>query len=1829
MRRFTSLLAAFAAAVLTIAGCSGGKQPAAELSTYVKAYTGGVISGNSTIRVEFTSGFGAGKSAEDLISFSPAVRGEARWAENSVLEFIPDEGELTPGKAYDASVRLDRIVDVRKGSLKKFEFSFAVAPKVAAVEVTDVKISTSDPSEAAVSGIVSFSSDMPSDKVEETLAWSYSGAGGHLSVAPGEGVGEYAFTVSGLKRSSSDNSLEVSVNASKYGYREKEKTSVTIPSTSGFSVIGAKRIDAAEPYVDVTFSQPLDNTQSPDGLFTLTDVGRFYYQKDGNRMRIYYESTGSGSVTVNVSGSVRDISGNALGQDWSETFTSSELDPAVEIKLDGSILPDPSQLVLPFVAQNLSAVDIHVIKIFENNVLGFLQDNDLNGDSNLRRSGRLIYRTTLRLDRDPSVNLHRCNLFSVELSDMMKSEPGAIYRIRLSFRREYSLYGKGGVSYGSLSDSNMITLKADGVTEEDQAVWDTPESYYYESFADWSEYRWNDRDNPATASYYMDSDRFPVVNLISSDIGLVVKYADGDALWVAANDILTTNPLKGADLTVYNYQLQKIGGAKTDGKGLAEVRLDGKPFVLTARNGRSIAYLKVADGLEKSLSRFDTGGRTVTKGLKGYVYGERGVWRPGDTLHVTLLVQDREGRLPEGHPVTMEVYTPQGQFYQKQVSTGGMNGFYSFDIATASDDPTGTWNAYFKVGGATFHKALPVETVKPNRLKVALDVKAAGALSSGMKTELGVASSWLTGPAAAGMKTKVEMSLSLGQSSFKGYDAYSFRLPGSSFQGETCDIFERTLDASGKTSASVTMPKVSDAPGMLQAQLITRVFEPGGDASINTVSMPYSPFSSYVGIKSPSPSGDGWLETDKDHVFNLVVLDSDGKKVSGHELEYKIFKIDWSWWYESRSESYDSYINSSYAEVVSSGRIKAADGTGSFSFKVEYPSWGRYLVYVKDLDGGHATGDVVSIDWPSWRGRSDKADPSALTMLTFTTDKSSYKAGETAVVYIPAAKGGRALVSLENASRVISQSWVSTSDTETKYSFKVTDEMAPNFYVHITLLQPHRQTANDLPIRMYGVQGVLVTDESSHLNPVITAPEAIRPQEKFSIKVKEAQGKPMTYTLAIVDEGLLDITSFKTPDPWSEMYAKEALGVRTWDLYDDVVGAYAGRLPSLMSIGGDASLDRSKVRDNRFNPVVAFYGPFTLKSGTATHDITLPMYVGSVRVMVVAGNGTAYGNAEKTVPVRSPLMVLPTLPRVMGCGETVTLPVNVFAMEDKIRDVKVSVRTEGPLKVSGGQSQTISFSGTGDQLVRFALEASDVEGPAKVTVTAEGAGYKATETVNISVRNPNPVITGVVRKMIPEGGSQMFTWDGKGALSAQLEIASFPSIDMNGMFSYVRDYSYSCTEQLSARGMSLVYAKDLLNDENSAKADELIPEILQQLYSRQLSDGGFAYWPGASSANEWASSMAGQFMTEAQAKGFKVDAGVLNSWKVFQKKCVTNYRKSKSQNLDDLQQAYRLYTLALAGAADEGAMNRLKGAGNLSVQAAWRLAAAYAVRGKVSVAKEIVSGIPASVGEYSDDLTFGSGLRDKAMMLETMVRLDDMTGALTLAREVADGMSEDSYSTESIAFGSVAMGLLAGKMNTSAISASVDGKEVRSAKAVCSTDLVPSEGKVEVKNGSNGAVYASVATTSQASYGTATAAHSSGLGVSVRFTDAKGAPIAVPVKVAQGSDIYETIEVTNLNPAVSLTNLALVQMLPSGWEVFNDRLYGTASVEESEYDRKDIRDDSVSWFFTLLSGSKKTFRIRLQASYEGTFILPAASCEAMYDNRISGNSASSTVTVSR
>ncbi|MGY0036241.1 alpha-2-macroglobulin family protein [Pedobacter sp. NJ-S-72] len=485
----------------------------------------------------------------------------------------------------------------------------------------------------------------------------------------------------------------------------------------------------------------------------------------------------------------------------------------------------------------------------------------------------------------------------------------------------------------------------------------------------------------------------------------------------------------------------------------------------------------------------------------------------------------------------------------------------------------------------------------------------------------------------------------------------------------------------------------------------------------------------------------------------------------------------------------------------------------------------------------------------------------------------------------------------------------------------------------------------------------------------------------------------MTYTIALVDEGLLDLTRFKTPDPHAVFYAREGLGVKTWDLFDYVLGAWGGNLERILSIGGDGSANRNlnPAKANRFTAVVKYMGPFALgKGGSQTHKFKLPQYIGAVRAMVIAGQDGAYGSAEKSVQVKKPLMVLATLPRVIGPGESFILPVTVFATENNLKNVAIQLQTQN-LQVAGLKTRQLTYGQPGEQMAYFEVTVPQITGIAKVKIVAQSGAEKAVYDLEVDIRNPNPYVTNVVSAIIQPGQS----WTAgylplgiAGSNSGSLELSAIPPVNLKKRLSYLMQYPHGCVEQTTSAIFPQLFLNKLspLTEQQKAQTDKNIKAGINRLRSFQTPEGGLAYWPGEPAADEWGTNYAGHFLVEAQNSGYNIPVGMLDE--------VLRYLKVKaagwapnSNNFygGDLSQAYRLYVLALARKPEMAAMNRLRAFEYLSVSAKWRLAAAYQLAGQASAANALIKGLDITVKPYIQlGGTYGSDSRDQAMILETL-----------------------------------------------------------------------------------------------------------------------------------------------------------------------------------------------------------------------------------------------------
>ena len=1809
------------------------EQPSPAFGMYVNAFTSGMISNESTIRIvltnelEKTVEFGKAIN-KTLFDFSPSIKGTTVWIDKRTLEFRPDQ-PLSSNTEYHAILYLSEIIDV-PAEFKKFPFSFKTIQQEFEVSVdgmttTDKKTLRTQ----RLDGSITTADVAAPELVEKILTVTQNGKTLPVSWIH-ESRTSSRFTVEGIQRTEKEDSIRLSWDGAVLGVPHKESKTIIIPALGDFKVVDIKVIQSPEQYAVLQFSDPLLENQNVQGLVTITGNATLKYIIEDNEIRIYPQTFLIGEQTIAAETGIVNILGMPLKERYVIEVLFEEIKPALELIGKGVILPNSNGLIFPFRAVSLKAVDLKILKIYEKNIPQYLQVNNLDGERELRRVGKLLLKKTIPLTQKNTTDLGKWNTYSFDLSELIKTEPGAIYRVMLDFKKQYATYTCDSSTMST--ENNDLQQVSDDT--DDKHEWDYYGDYYYDD-EDWYDYSYKERENPCNASYYHN--RGVSRNVLASDLGLISKRGSDGSMNFIVTNLITTQPVENATIEIYDYQLQVIKILKTNSDGMCEATFSKKPFLMLAKSGSQRGYLKLDDGSSLSVSAFDVSGERVQKGIKGYIYGERGVWRPGDTLFLNFILDDKDKSLPASHPVQFELLNPQGQLYKRIVKTSSFNGFYNFTTVTDKSSPTGNWTARVSVGGAVFTKNVKIETIMPNRLKIKLDFNTER-LTAKKQQNGTLEVKWLHGAIAKNLDAKIDVTLSPIRTKFKNYENYNFDDAARSFSADAQSVFEGKINSEGTAVINPNITVNKAAAGMLSAGFKVRVFEEGGAFSVDQFSLPYSPYETYVGMQAPE--GDrfsGMLPTDTDHQIKIVTVNSAGTPVSKSRLIVQVYKVGWRWWWDSYDGDLANYIGNEYKQAIQQQEISTVNGKGQFKFRINRPEWGRYYVCITDPESGHRTGQTIYIDWPAWAGASPKGNEGA-TLLAFNSDKKQYKVNETVKLTIPSSGIGRALISIENGSKVIKAYWTETQKGETTFSFPVTADMTPNVYINVTLVQPHAQTVNDLPIRLYGVIPILVENENTHLTPVITTPEKWSPETKSSLTVSEKDGKEMNYTIAIVDDGLLDLTRFKTPDPWNALYAREALGVKTWDVFDMVMGAFSGKLSRILAIGGDGDINnKAGNKANRFKPMVKFLGPYHLKKGEkATHEFMMPQYVGSVRTMVIAGDDGAYGAAEKTTPVRKPLMILGTLPRVLGPGETVDLPVTVFAMEKHVKNVSVNIQTNNLLTPLDGTSKSIQFNAVGDDAVNFKLKVNSLLGIARVKIVATSGSEKATYDIELDVRTPNPKVVTVEEGVIEPGKAWSSTYKPagmSGTNKGKLELSSIPPINLGTRLRYLMEYPHGCIEQTTSSVFPQLFLQDVmeLNSDQKITSDKNIKAGIERLKLFQVANGGLSYWPGNNDANSWGTNYAGHFLLEAESKGYAIPPGLLDNWKRYQRNAANSWTINTSgyrysYYTDGLEQAYRLYTLALAKAPELGAMNRLKEYPKLSTAAKWRLAAAYAKAGQPEVAKQLINTLPTNVAPYNElDYTFGSNDRDEAMILETLLILNMKTKAAPIMKKLSATLSKNQWmSTQSTAYALIAASKFV-KANATSNEMHYTTK-INSATAVSTNTKVPVKqidlgikgaeaGNITVTNTGTGVLFARIIMEGIPETNDQTAADND-LSLKIKYTTLQGEELDVS-QLEQGNDFIAEVEIMNPGTRGEYAQMALTQIFPSGWEIHNSRMdEAESTVKSSIPTYQDIRDDRVYTYFNIASSEKKIFRIVLNAAYVGKYYLPTVYCEAMYDNTI-------------
>ncbi len=1794
-------------------------------SPYIAAFTTGLISNQSDVKIILHEEIKDSTIIQNpsLFTFKPTVEGSVSIEKGNTLVFKPSK-PFAHDQLYEAAFDLQQVNKEVTDSLAVFPFNFQTLKQNFDIEITSVQSLTNQTDTYEVKGIVlsnDFIENADLEKLfqsrfhdkELTPRWSHQG-------------NQHQFTFTSITRNTIDKELQLTIKASEIGFEEDITEKITIPKKGEFKLIKVKAYSHPEQYITAVFSEPVKNRDF-SGMFNLEGENFKSILLEGNIVKLYPAKDLTGKYKFTVWEGLEDIYNNKMSS-YTEEITLNSLYPKVEFVGNGNIVTQTVGVHVPFRAIGLNAVDVKITKIFNNNIHQFFKSNEYDETSNLRLIGRETYTTTLNLAQQENFNAEQLKVYSLNIAKIVKQDPTAMYNIELSFKRKYSLL--------NCNENLEKNESAIDLTNDDD--WDKNTDLYryydYDYYPD--NYNWKERDNPCDDSYYTRN-KFVDKNVLASNIGITAKIGADRKMHVALANLLDIATISDAEITAYDLQNQVVGQAQTDGKGFAAFDLKRKPFLIKAAKDNEVAYLRVDEGAVLNYSNFDIEGTKLTKGIDGFIYGERGVWRPGDSIFLTFVPHAANKKLPDNIPAVFKLYNTDNQLIDSKVISSKGDHFHVFKTKTNPSDKTGNYSLNVQYAGVNFYKTIKVETIKPNRLKIALDFPSEVLTSN--SSPVSVQSNWLTGSEASGLKLVTEATFQNVPTTFKGYKDYIFDDPIKSVSSDSKVIFDGYLDENGYTQIPNNWQPKNEVPGMLSVGFFSKVFEKGGDFSTSYVSHLYSPYTEYVGFKIPySNSYYEMLETDQNNTIPIVTLDKDGKPVNS-VVEVSVYKTTRSWWYNSNDEDLAYFVNENHKAKVQSHIVQTNGGKGTFTLRIDHEDWGNYFIRLKDLKSGHTSGQSVWIDWSDWQSRKDGNQESAALMV-INSNKEKYEVGDEAVISIPNAMEGKALLSLESGSTIIRQEWVETQAGTTKITVPITKEMAPNVYVNVSMIQPHQNTTNDLPIRMYGVKNLQVEDRNLLLQPKIKTASEIEPNSDYTVKVSEKDGKAMTYTLAVVDEGLLDLTQFKTPDIYNYFNHKQSLGVKTWDIYQYVLGAYGGRIESVFAIGGDQALQQNnKEKINRFKPVVTFLGPFSLSAKeTQTHTVKMPNYIGSVKVMVVAANSYAFGSAEQNITVKKPLMTLTSLPRTLTPGDEVTLPVSIFTGKDDIKTVKVNLSTNDKIELISSAAQEVSFDQKGDKIVEYKLKVPYKLGKATLKLNAQSGNYTAYEEIEVEVRAPNPSLSDTQFKELTSGSTQ-FSVTPKGmdgTNTTVVELSSLPISNFVSRMDYLIQYPHGCLEQTVSSMFPQLYLNDLthLSQSQIEKTQRNIEYGIELLKRFQVESGGMSYWPGSSYESNWGSVYAMHFLVEAEAKGYQVPDHL--------KRNLLNYLSTRSKQWDYYRnkhhyykenQAYTLYVLALAKNPNISEMNRLKEA-SLNNTTIYLLANAYYQIGKKEMAKKMYERANTQVENYHFNYyTYGSSLRDQALMLMCLSDMKDQQKSYALLKDISKNLNNNSwYSTQTTAMSLVAISkYLQGKVSKNVGVDAVLTVNGKAQKVQTTNDFYTIEFKndepltIDLDNKQSGVLFASV-TRKGIPAEIVQEAKASDLIMKVEYKDGEGKLLDVK-KLPQNTDFEAHVTITNPGARGRYHDLALTQLFPSGWEIVNMRIYSEETHSASGIEYQDYRDDRVMSYFDLDTKESVTVKILLNATYKGTYRLPSVQCEAMYDNTIFAYNKGEKVTV--
>ncbi|WP_456362135.1 alpha-2-macroglobulin family protein [Xanthomonas arboricola] len=1359
----------------------------------------------------------------------------------------------------------------------------------------------------------------------------------------------------------------------------KRNESGQLPAASGEAIKADKQaitgFALARAYPDQTsdglslaleFSRPLVGTQDFDALVRFeekvgTGDSSWSLSEDGKTLRYPYVEAAK-DYTVLIDANLLAADGSRLGKPLKQKVYTGELKPVAGFASQGSVLPARESRGLPVVSVNVPEVDVEFLRVREKSLPAFFQQ--------FQRGGR---RGSWDLESEYSGNEPLSKL----------ADPVYVNRFILG---------------GKQNERVLTYLPTQDIKELQE-----PGLYFAVM--------------KRAGSF---ENEFDTAFFTVSDIGLHTR-AYKDKLFVHTASLQSGEPIKNVELRILDAKGELFLKGATDGNGnaLLNYTLDAG-HVLTARSKTDVSLLPFNQPA-LDLSEFAVAGRQ-SAWFDVFAWAGRDLYRPGETMRVSAILRDNDGKPTKPQPVFLRLKQPDGKTFRETKLQPGEQGYFEFTQQIPADAPTGRWQVEFRTDPASKDAVqgmtVRVEEFLPERMKLDLD-STQKTLGAGQPFKLVANAAYLYGAPADGNRFTAKLAVSVEQHPLESLPGWFFGDPTLELPREAKDVIDTEFGSDGILREDIALPAEAKPVSTIAAVVSGSVYETGGRTVTRTLKRVLWPAKALVGVRPLFDDADG-ADANSNARFEITRVDADGKPQPAKGLKATLVRElrDYHWNYTDNHWDYD------FTRRFENKDTRTLD-VGSANAKIDFPvEWGEYRLDVFDPASGLTTRYPFRAGW-SWndenRGLDARPDKVKLAL-----DKTGYRAGDTLKVTLTPPHAGKGVLLVESDKLL----YVQDIDVKPGSTFELpVTEAWERHDVYVTALVFRGGTAPSkiTPARAVGVAHVPMDRKARRVAVGLSAPKQMRPEQPLpvTVSVPELAGKAAHVTISAVDVGILNITRFPVPDANAQFFAQRRLGTDAYDIYGRVIESFEGASGKL-KFGGDMALEalpQAKRPTARVQTVDLFSGSVTLDAkGNARVQLPVPDFNGTLRVSALVYSDTRYGNRDMETIVRAPILAEASMPRVMAPGDRSTVTLDVQNFTGKPGEFNVRVEGIGPLAIAEA-ARSVKLAVDAKQTLSFPLSATEGYSVAKVRVRVDGNGFKADRSYELPVRAGWPQVlrvqTRVLDPLAPITLDSSFA-DGlmAGSVTARMVVSPLPPIPFASALQGALEYPYGCAEQTTSKG----YAALLLDDATAralgtkgleaAKRRERMEGAFGRLASMQIASGHFSMWGDDGYVNPGLTPYIAEFLLDAKDAGFSVPDNVLQkALNRLSEDLLSGgnefYGQDRRDNLKFANQAWSGYVLARVNRAPLGTLRALydnqrdKALTGLSLV---HLGVALSLQGdtkrgdaaiKAGFAKDS-SERPPYFGDY------GSAIRDDALMM-----------ALLHER----GLSKPEYDTRAVALG--------------------------------------------------------------------------------------------------------------------------------------------------------------------------------------------------------------------